>query len=72
MVDIIMTNFTVANIQLFYTNANGEKYLLATKLLGWKMGVNYVFNFSLTERRGSIGIQMPSDDTFQDEESFFD
>lgn len=61
------------NIQLFYTNANGEKYLLATKLLGWKMGVNYVFNFSLTEREdGSIGIQMPSDDTFQDEESFFD
>ncbi len=61
------------NIQLFYTSASGEKYLLATKLLSWKMGVNYVFNFSLTEREdGSIGIQMPSDETFQDEESFFD
>ena len=60
-------------IQLFYTNVNGEKYLLATKTLNWKMGVNYVFNFSLTEREdGKIGIQMPSDETFQDEESFFD
>lgn len=58
-------------MQLFSPNELGEKYLLATKLLKWKVGVNYVFNFSLAEREdGSIGIQMPSDETFQDEETF--
>ena len=60
-------------IQLYYTTASGEKYLLATKFLPYKYGVNYVFNFSINEREdGSIGIQMPSDETFQDEETFFD
>ena len=61
------------SMQLFYTTGVGEKYLLATKFLPYKLGVNYVFNFSITEREdGSIGIQMPSDDSFQDEEVFFD
>ena len=61
------------DIRLFYTTGDGEKFLLATKHLSWKPGVNYVFNFNLEEREdGSIGIQMPSDDTFQNEESFFD
>lgn len=60
-------------IQLFYTNAKGEKYLLATKFLPYKMGVNYVFKFSLSEREdGSIGIQMPTDEAMQDEETTFD
>ncbi len=60
------------DITLFYTNAKKEKYLLATKNLPYKPGVNYVFNFSLTEREdGSIGIQIP-DDTLTDEVSSFD
>lgn len=60
-------------IQLYYTSTTGEKYLFATKFLPYKCGVNYVFNFSITEREdGSIGIQMPSDETFQNEEAFFD
>lgn len=61
------------NMRLFYTSSLGEKYLLATKFLRWKAGVNYVFNFDLTERSdGSIGIKVPENDEFQDEESFFD
>lgn len=61
------------SMQLFYTTGDGEKYLLATKFLPYKLGVNYVFNFSITEREdGSIGIQMPSDDSFQDEVTSFD
>lgn len=61
------------SMQLFYTTGGGEKYLLATKFLPYKLGVNYVFNFSITEREdGSIGIQMPSDDSFQDEVTSFD
>lgn len=60
-------------IQLFYTTESGGKYLLATKQLPYKPGVNYVFNFSLTEREdGSISIQMPSNETLQDEEVSFD
>lgn len=61
------------DMRLFYTSSTGEKYLLATKFLQWKAGVNYVFNFDLTERSdGSIGIKVPGNEEFQDEESFFD
>lgn len=61
------------DLQLFYTEPNGDKYLLATKELECKYATNVVFRFSLAERAdGSIGIQVPSDDTFADEESTFD
>lgn len=60
-------------IKLFYTNPNGEKYLLATKEIEWKYATNLVFNFALSERAdGSIGIQLPSEDAFTDEEATFD
>lgn len=71
--DTYLYDIAGESMQLFYTTANGEKYLLATKFLPYKTCINYVFNFSITEREdGSIGIQMPSDDTFQDNETFFD
>lgn len=60
-------------LQLFYTDAKGDKYLLATKQMEWKYATNMVFSFVLSERAdGSIGIQMPSDDSFTDEEATFD
>ncbi|MDE6552188.1 MAG: hypothetical protein K2K98_04415 [Muribaculaceae bacterium] len=60
-------------LQLFYTDAKGDKYLLATKQIEWKYATNLVFRFALSERAdGSIGIQMPSDDSFTDEEATFD
>ena len=60
-------------LQLFYTDAKGDKYLLATKQIVWKYATNLVFKFVLSERAdGSIGIQMPSDESFTDEEATFD
>ncbi|MDE6341233.1 MAG: hypothetical protein K2K93_02855 [Muribaculaceae bacterium] len=60
-------------LQLFYTDAEGDKYLLATKEMEWKYATNLVFRFALSERAdGSIGIQMPSDESFTDEEAAFD
>lgn len=61
------------SLELFYTNAEGEKYLLATKQLQRKHRTNYVFKFSLVERAdGSLGIQMPNDESFNNEDSTFD
>lgn len=60
-------------IELFYTDKNGEKFLLATKQLERKHCANFVFKFALSERAdGSIGIQMPSNDLFSDEDATFD
>ncbi len=59
-------------LQLFYTDGKGDKYLLATKEIEWKYATNLVFKFALSERSdGSIGIQMPADDSFTDEEATF-
>lgn len=61
------------SLEMFYTNGKGEKYLLATKQLQRKHRTNFVFKFALVERAdGSIGIQVPSDETFGDEDSSFD
>ncbi|MBD5379753.1 MAG: hypothetical protein HDR74_07715 [Bacteroides sp.] len=61
------------SLELFYTNGAGEKYLLATKQLQHKHNANYIFSFSLTERAdGSIGIQMPSEDSMVNEDATFD
>lgn len=61
------------SLELFYTNDEGEKYLLATKQLQHKYNTNYVFSFNLTERAdGSIGIQMPTEDEMNDEDATFD
>ena len=61
-------------LELFYTSGKGEKYLLATKVILYKRGTNYIFNFNLTEREdGSIGIQLPNTtDQLQDEENFLE
>lgn len=60
-------------IQLFFTDSKGDKYLLATKEVEWKFATNLVFRFALSERSdGSIGIQMPSDDSLTEEEATFD
>lgn len=61
------------SLELFYKDAKGEKYLLATKRLQRKHRTNFVFKFNLTERAdGSIGIQMPTDESFGNEDSTFD
>lgn len=61
------------SLELFYTNNSGEKYLLATKQLRHKYNANCIFSFNLTERAdGSIGIQMPTEDSMIEEESSFD
>lgn len=61
-----------ASMQLFYTNASNETYLLATSYLEHNPGTNYVYTFDLTKREdGSIGIIMP-DKGMTDEESSFD
>lgn len=61
------------SLQLFYKNPQGEKYLLATKQLKYKSRTNYVFKFSLAKREdGSIGLQMPSDESFENESATFD
>lgn len=61
------------SLELFYTNGSGEKYLLATKQLQHKHNANYIFAFSLAERAdGSIGIQMPSEESMIEEDATFD
>ncbi len=61
------------SLEMFYTNGKGEKFLLATKQLQRKLCTNFVFKFTLTERAdGSIGIQMPSDENFGTENSYFE
>ena len=61
------------SLELFYSTPKGEKYLLATKQLQRKHRTNFTFRFKLTERAdGSIGIQMPSDESFENEDMTFD
>lgn len=61
------------SLELFYTTPKGEKYLLATKRLQRKHRTNFVFKFDLVERAdGTIGIQVPSNESFGDEDSTFD
>lgn len=61
------------SLELFYTNPEGEKYLLATKQLQRKHRTNFTFKFNLTERAdGSIGIKMPSVESFENKDMTFD
>lgn len=61
------------SLELFYTNGNGERFLLATKRFERKYATNFVFKFALAERAdGSIGIQMPSGDSLTEEDATFD
>lgn len=63
---------SVADVRIFYTKPNGEKYLLATKNLDCKPAIKYVFNFNLEEREdGSIGILIKNSE-FNEEISYFD
>lgn len=60
------------SLELFYTNADGEKFLLATKQLYRKHRTNFIFKFALVDREdGSIGIQMPDED-YENKDTSFD
>lgn len=60
------------NIYLFYKNAEGERYLLATDFLEWgDKAINHIYTFDLTEREdGSIGIIMPDSELNDKSEEF--
>lgn len=61
------------NIEIFYTTDDGDKYLLGTKWLKWKRGVNYVFSFDIKSRNnGSIGLRIDGSDSLVDTSTTFD